>query len=174
MIPEPLTRAMEEALAEGVFPGAVLLVGTADAPIYHRSFGITSLDPKSGEATLETYYDLASLTKPLATAGVALLLIDRGEISLNDPVSRWVPSWTEGERGKATLAHLLSHSSALPAWRPFYQSLLDWQQRGEGKIGSDAARNYLYDLVKKEPLVYPVGTKSEYSDLGFILLGEIL
>jgi CubicO group peptidase (beta-lactamase class C family) len=171
---EKITQAMEKALLEEVFPGAVLLVASGGEPLYHRAFGKLSLRSEGEAVSLQTYYDLASLTKPLASAGIALRLADRGEISLDDPISRWVPSWGSGEKGKVTLFHLLSHSSGLPGWKPLYLEVLKWQEKGEGEIGSEEARRYLYERVHDEPLTRPAGASSEYSDLGFILLGEIL
>lgn len=169
-----IDQKMNEAVLAGVFPGAVLLVAKNNEMVCHRPFGKTALEPNANDVTLQTVYDLASLTKPLVTAGIALVLVDRKEITLSDPVSRWIPSWEAGEKGEATVYHLLSHSSGLPAWKPLYLDLLAWQERGEGMIGSHEAGEFLFNLVHDEPLSYPVGTKSVYSDLGFILLGEIL
>src|SRR5579863_4110772 len=171
---EELTRAMEDAVREGVFPAGVLLVGSPKGIVFQGAFGRTEAGSRSEETSGKTYFDLASLTKPLVTAAVALQLIERGEISLEDPVSRWISSWAGTGKSKVLLRHLLSHCSGLPAWRPLYEELLAWQGRGEGRIGTPEARRVLYERVHREELLYPVETRSEYSDLGFILLGEIL
>jgi CubicO group peptidase (beta-lactamase class C family) len=171
---DPIADAMQAAVEGGVFPGAVLLVRLRGATVYHRAFGWAALIPAKEPARLETIYDLASLTKPLATTTVVLRLIQDGRLSLEDPLQQHLPELKGGAIGEATVYHLLTHSSGLPAWRPLYERITEEDRRAPGFIGSPAARLLALTLIMKEPLETPAGTRSCYSDLGFILLGMLL
>ncbi|MEK6603035.1 MAG: serine hydrolase domain-containing protein, partial [Nitrospirota bacterium] len=124
-------------------------------------------------ATTDTIYDLASLTKPIATATAAALLVADGKLSLDDSLERFVPELTQGALRKATIRHLLNHSSGLPAWRPLYERIVPDGRTLRDRPLSDR-RAAIYDAIHREPPVEPVGGRCVYSDLGFILLGEIL
>ena len=156
---DPLTGLLEDGLAEGAFPGAVAAVGSADGT--HRVVAVGERDPEEGlAATPETVFDLASLTKPVVTATVALALTERGEIALSDSLGRHVPALEGTERGEVTLVELLTHTSGFqpyafdPAWTTAEETL-------EG----------LYDrsLVDVDP-----GERYEYSCLNFVHLAEAL
>lgn len=145
-------QAVRELLASSVgpvFPAAQLLVVDR---------GDTVLDEAVGDCTRATVFDLASLTKALATTTLAMRLVERGRLSLDDTVLPGVP-----------LRLLLCHASGLPAWRPFYQLLAP--RRGEP--GFDP-RRALVEAARAEPLERPPGTRSVYSDLGFLLLGDAI
>jgi CubicO group peptidase (beta-lactamase class C family) len=120
--------------------------------------------------TRATRFDLASLTKPLATTTAVMLLLDEGSLGLQDPVSRFLPGFESGEKSRVRIFHLLNHSSGLRAWRPYYRELGD----GRRIAGSPAGKKAIYEKVHAEKLNYTPGTQSLYSDLGFILLGEIV
>ena len=171
---DPIASAMHRALEEGVFPGAVLAVRLGGDVVYHRAFGLAARIPEQEPASLQTIYDLASLTKPLATAGALLCLVQDGKLSLDQRLDRLLGALEGCPVGPSTVLHLLNHSSGLPAWRPFYQSLtaLDGDQRGF--IGNHAARQAVLCDIGREALVYPLGARSLYSDLGFMLLGLIV
>ena len=107
--------AFKEALTEGVFPGAVLLAAKGEEVIYHEAFGSRSLVPEKTPLERDTIFDLASLTKPLATAPAIMLLVREKKIRLDDRVTRFFPNF--GVLGKMyiTFRHLLAHCSGLPA-----------------------------------------------------------
>ena len=161
---------MDRAVEEGIFPGAVLLVARRGKILFHKAFGYASLQPRKVPLSCSTRFDLASLTKPLATTTALMLLVDRDQISLSDPLLGWFPDFDQGLKKKVRLFHLLSHSSGLRAWRPYYREFIE-----NGRIiRSVRIRNAIYDRIHKESLTYRPGSRSLYSDLGFILAGEII
>ncbi|HEY4485088.1 MAG TPA: serine hydrolase domain-containing protein, partial [Nitrospiria bacterium] len=159
-----LQAALQSAVKRGVFAGAVLLVSRRGTVLFHEAAGYASLAPRKVRMTRSTVFDLASLTKPVATTTSVMRLVDRGVLSIDEPVRRRVPEFAGEGKEAVTIRNLLNHSSGLRAWEPFYK---------EGG-GSPAARRRILARVFSNPLVYPTGTKSIYSDLGFILLGEIV
>jgi len=171
---DPITSAMQSAAETGVFPGAVLLVRVRGRLAYQRAFGCAALVPEREPASLDTVYDLASLTKPLATATAVLCLVQDGRLDLGEPLQNLLSELKGSALGSATAAHLLSHSSGLPAWRPFYERLAEQDRTEPGFLGSAAAKHAVLDLIRQEALVAPVGSRSLYSDLGFMLLGLLV
>ena len=171
---DPIADAMQAAVEGGVFPGAVLLVRLRGATVYHRAFGCAALIPAKEPARLETIYDLASLTKPLATTTVVLRLVQDGRLGLDEPLRKHLGELEGSTIGDATLYHLLTHSSGLPAWRPLYERIVEEDRRTPGFLGSPAAKQLALTLIKEEPLEAPAGARSCYSDLGFILLGTLV
>lgn len=169
-----ITSAMQAAVEERIFPGAVLLVRFQGQPVYQGAFGLAALIPQSEPAALGTLYDLASLTKPLATTTAVLCLIQDGKLRLGDVLGTYFPELHDKAVGSATVFHLLHHSSGLPDWRPLYEQIDVLERRHPGFLGSEAAKNSAVESIGKEPLVHPLGTKSLYSDLGFILLGLLI
>lgn len=171
---DPIASAMQSAIEGGVFPGAVLLVRIRGRVAYLRAFGYAALIPQKEPACLETVYDLASLTKPLATATAVLCLVQDGRLSLEGPLHDILEELKEMEIGGATVFHLLNHSSGLPAWRPFYERIAEQDRTNPGFLGSKAARQAVLDTIGHETLVFPIGARSLYSDLGFMLLGLLV
>ena len=165
---EPLTDLLREAVHDGVFPGAVLLVQEGETVHYCEAVGSSTLFPTPQAMTRDTLFDLASVTKPIATATSILLLIHRGILSLDDPVSKWLPAFCGEGKAPVTLFHLLNHSSGLPAWKPFYTAI------SPDEAGSADAKHRILGEVMQTPLTYPPGQRSIYSDLGFMLLGAII
>jgi CubicO group peptidase (beta-lactamase class C family) len=149
-----------EAVSQRVFPGAVVEVGRSGGAEATVATGTLAYDAASPVASASTIYDLASLTKVLCTATLAAALMERGLITLDDPVRRWSDAWQNDDRRAVTIRHLLLHASGLPAHRRYFESL-------QGGPAFEAA-------IGREALEYPPGTKSVYSDPGFILLGRIL
>lgn len=165
---ESLARATETAAAlvaaevsAGALPGAVLVtgVGARTDPRVH-AFGRTALTGPSSPVTADTVYDLASLTKVTATLPAVLRLVDEGLVGLDDPVRRHLAGFTGPGKDRVTLRHLLTHTSGLPAHRPFHDL--------PGTPGTRLA------AVLREPLVSAPGTAVVYSDPGFIALGEVV
>ncbi|MDE3242728.1 MAG: beta-lactamase family protein [Nitrospirota bacterium] len=171
---DPIAGAMQSAVEAGVFPGAVLLVRLQGAIRYHRAFGLTASVPLPEPAHRDTIYDLASLTKPLATATAVLCLVQDGSLSLDRTVQDCLPELQGCPVGRATIAHLLTHSSGLPAWRPFYERVADQDKLQPGFLGSPAAKAYVLQLIGEEELLAPIGAQAVYSDLGFMLLGLLV
>jgi CubicO group peptidase (beta-lactamase class C family) len=172
--PDPITKAMNAAVDAGVFPGAVLHVRFRGRLVVHRAFGSAALVPAREPARLETIYDLASLTKPLATVTAVLCLVRDGRLAVEDRLAGHVGELTGSAIGEATVYHLLTHSSGLPAWRPLYERIAEEDRRMPGLLGSPAAEQLALTLIKQEPLEAPPGARSVYSDLGFILLGMVV
>ncbi|MGH9776490.1 MAG: glycoside hydrolase family 3 N-terminal domain-containing protein [Candidatus Acidiferrales bacterium] len=159
----PAEDLLEKAVADRAFPGGVLAVGFRNQ-ICVYPFGRFAYSAKSPAVTADTIYDVASLTKPVVTTSAVMLLAAAGQLDLDAPISRYLPEWTVGPnpawRQKVTVRDLLLHNSGLPAHRDYYRSA---KSKSEVLAGTFA-----------EPLVSEPGTKVEYSDLGFILLGEIV
>ncbi|MGE0591165.1 MAG: serine hydrolase domain-containing protein [Vicinamibacterales bacterium] len=150
--------ALERAMADRVCPGAVIEVGTATSPIWQEAFGRLSYDGPA--ATLATVYDLASLTKVLATSALFMQRLERGEFGLDDTVAEKLATWVGPDREAVSIADLLTHRSGLPAHRPLYQHLV-------GRRAFEAA-------IAASPLTARLGTRAVYSDLGFMVLGFLL
>jgi CubicO group peptidase (beta-lactamase class C family) len=155
-VADTLRRFLLEEIEGGAFPGASALVGSSDAVIEEAVAGAAAVDPSREELSESTLFDLASLTKPLATT--ALFAAARG-LDLADPPGRFFPGWKRTRYEGITLEHLLTHTSGLPAWFPLYV-------RGEGALA------YRRTLGELEPDAAP-GSRVVYSDLNFLLLGEI-
>jgi CubicO group peptidase (beta-lactamase class C family) len=162
--PDGLARAGEiigTAVAGGRVPGAVVAAGRGPVPLATWVVGQADTTPGSARAmAADTLFDLASLTKVVAATTAVLALAGRGELGLADPVTRYLPGFTACRQGPVTIRHLLTHTSGLPDTRKFYR----W-------CGS--REELLRDLLAT-PLEMPPGTGVTYSDLGFIVLGEIV
>ena len=150
-------RVLADAITARIFPGAVVEVGRAADAFFTLDAGRRTYATDAAIVDAGTIYDLASLTKVLATAALLAGEVERGRMRLNDRVRHWVPSWTGDDRQAVTLQDLLEHASGLPAHRPYYET-----RRGRGS----------FELaICEEPLAYLPRTQSIYSDPGFMLLG---
>ena len=165
---ERIHETMRRAVGEGVFPGAVLWVSVRGSTVVHESFGRASLRPDAVPATRDTVYDLASLTKAIVATTCIAILTGRSRLSLDRPVAKIIPAFRGPGKETITLAQVLNHASGLPAWRPLFEGI------DPSEVGTTAGKSRILESVCREPLVYPAGTKSVYSDIGFILLGHLL
>jgi len=147
---------LEQAIAAKTFPAAAAEVGDSATVLWREARGTLTFDRDAPDACAETIFDLASLTKPIATTTVVLDLIDRGLLALEDPVSSYFTEWIGRDRESVTIQDLLEHASGLPA------RLLDRPP--------EVAREFEHDICAM-PLEYAPRTRSLYSDLDFILLG---
>jgi len=163
---EPLARAMNRAVQEGVFPGGVLLAAYKGEVAAACPAGRLTLDPESPAVNLGTIYDLASLTKVLSTAILTMVFIERGHFALETTLNELWPGPVPEDKKALTLTQLLNHTTGLPAWRPYYEIL--------EIIPIDSRRSRAAELILDESLESVPGERSEYSDLNFILLGLIL
>lgn len=171
----PVEEAFREAVAQGFFPGAVLLVSKGDEVVLERAFGLRSLVPEKSPMQLETIFDLASLTKPLATTTAIMLLVKEKKIRLDDRFTRFFPNFGVLGKTHVTFRHLLAHSSGLPAWKPYYQEIIKGQKEGRiNFVVSRAAKSYVFEKIHRERPASLPGIQSLYSDLGFMLLGELI
>ncbi|NNF27410.1 MAG: serine hydrolase [Gemmatimonadetes bacterium] len=180
--------AVSDWIGRAVIPGAVLRVSTAEGVVLERAYGWAQtfeyrggqyerwLGAPSGAGTREasglrrldepramttgTRFDLASVTKVMATTFALMTLVEEGRVDLDRPVSTWWPEVTGGGKEAITPRHLLTHTSGLAQWRPVYY----------GAEGPDQA----YASVLEFPLSWPVGEERHYSDLGFMLLGGLV
>jgi len=150
-----------DGVTRGVYPGAAVVIGTSSRILYARGYGHFTWNASSRAVDPDsTIWDLASLTKVVATTGAIALLVDRGRVTLDDPVSRYLPRFTGAGRERVTVRMLLDHTSGLPAG-------LDPSARPRG-------RDSVLALLYRTPLRRAPGTKEQYSDLNAILLGLIV
>jgi serine-type D-Ala-D-Ala carboxypeptidase len=154
----PVEEFLAREVADGSFPGAVALVGSAQRVLEIAAAGHACVEPGEVDASVETLFDLASLTKPLSTG--ALAAVAAGALSLEATPGRYFDGWRKTRFDGITIEHLLTHTSGLAAWYPMYV-------RGEGAVA------YRRTLSEMEPEAAP-GERVIYSDLNFLLLGDIL
>ncbi|HNP31265.1 MAG TPA: serine hydrolase, partial [Nitrospirales bacterium] len=169
---DPITRILLEGIHAQVFPGAVLFVRHHGYIRVHQAVGLTSVLPDAHPVQLQTIYDIASLTKPLATASAILLLVQDGLLELTMPIGVLLPETKHFPLGRVPLRDVLCHQSGLPAWRPFYQSF-------PPALSSDASQRKeraraILELILKEPVEAVSPPKSLYSDLGYMVLGFVV
>ena len=153
-------HVIQQAIASRVTPCAVVEVGRHSGVTWRVASGRLTYDADARATGTETVFDLASLTKVLATTSLAMRLVDEGRLDLQARVADLLPSWRGVGREAVKVADLLAHSSGLPAHRPLCRSC--------------ASREEFERAICSEPLEFTPGTASVYSDLGFILLGFLL
>lgn len=158
---EPLDALVQDGVRRGVYPGAALVVGNSRAILHARGFGHFTWNERSAVPTPDsTVWDIASLTKVVATTGAAALLVDQGRLSLDAAVGRFLPRFRGDGRDQVTVRMLLDHTSGLPPW-------VDLARLSRDRAGA-------LDLLYATPLRRPPGTRAEYSDLNAILLGLVI
>ena len=170
----PIHTALQAAVDDGTFPGAVLAVRLRGMFVYEGAVGRLSSQNPGEAVTIHTCYDLASLTKVLATTTAVVLLIQRGRLRLEDRIDHLLNELQGSAAGAASIHHLLTHSSGLPGWRPYYERLASLEAGQSGFPGRPAAREAVLGYMAQEELVYERGSRSLYSDLGFMLLGWVV
>jgi len=169
---DPITRILYEGYQAGVFPGAVLFVRHKGNIRVHQAVGLTSSFPDSPSVQLNTLYDLASLTKPLATVSSLLILVQEGRLDLSQPVESFLEETKGSPLGQVFLQHLLSHQSGLPALREFYQTFSPvFPVESEFRQMRIQA---ILEMMIKEPIDRASSPPSVYSDLGYMVLGFVV
>jgi CubicO group peptidase (beta-lactamase class C family) len=158
-------RMMRAALGQGIFPGAVLTVRFRGKIVFHQAYGFADLFSRR-KMNRETIFDLASLTKPLATALVVMWMVQHGRMELDQPIAAYCPELYRTDKGALTVRQMISHRSGLPAWRPYYLRLR--------QLPENERMSLLRQWLLSEKLLGQPGSRVEYSDLGFILLQWIL
>ncbi len=154
----PVARLIDDAVRRRAFPCAVVEVGCTEGPVWCHAAGALSYGGDAA-ATADTVFDLASLTKVLATTTVVMRLVEAGALALDEPVAGRIADWRGSDRGAVTVADLLEHAGGLTAHLPFFRD-----HRG---------RPDYQHAISTLPLEYPPRSRSVYSDLGFILLAFI-
>lgn len=157
------TRAAEvvfQGHTDRAYPAAVVEVGNTQGVLWREAFGHSDYGPDARPTRDDTVFDLASLTKVMVTTTLAMRMVEGGRMALTDPIKRWITEWRSKDRDGVTLRALLTHSSGLTAWLPFYRD--------------HVGRRDFQHAICTLPLEYPPDTQSLYSDLGFMLLGFIL
>jgi CubicO group peptidase (beta-lactamase class C family) len=168
-------RGFAEAVEQGVIPGATIVVRLGGEVVFEGAFGFRSIMPDRHPMRIETVFDLSSLTKPLATTIAVILLMRDGKLRLDDRVTRFFHDFGVHGKGRITFRHLLAHCSGLAAWRPFYQQIADIERSGKVNfMASRGAKEYVYEQIHREKPESTPTTKTVYSDLNFMLLGEVI
>lgn len=156
---------IQEAIRDHKIPGAVLLVGHGGKVVYRKAYGARALEPRREAMTADTIFDLASLTKVVATTTCVMRLFELGKIKLNDPVARYLPEFAQNGKDDITVRQLLVHYSGLR--EDLDLSDKNAKDKWEGK---DTA----YRMAFAEKLVFPAGSRFLYSDINFITLGALV
>ncbi len=165
----PIDSLVHEAISSGLFPGCALTVARNSRTVLTRAWGNLTFAPWTPPVTTNsTYFDLASLTKPVATACAIMTLQAKGILDISTHVNEIIRNVPEN-KAHITIRHLLTHSSGLPAHRVFYRKWLP-----ETKQGNLPSRARITAAVLNEPLEYQPGRQSIYSDPGYMLLGCII
>lgn len=162
---KPVCYKMAQGVNEEVFPGGVLLVSVGDTLVCHNAFGVKDIFTKN-RVEKNSVFDLASLTKPLATAMAVAKLIEKKHLKLNQSIGEFIPAAQGTDKCNITLESLLRHCSGLPAHRPYYTKLVS--------IKPEKRQEVLCAMLLQEPLVYEPDTREIYSDLGYMLLARIV
>jgi len=151
---------MNTAVARGTIPGGVVLIGHSGKVVYRKAYGMRSLEPVKEVMTVDTIFDLASLTKCIAAATSVMKLVQEGKVRLNDPVAAYLPEFAKNGKGDITVRELLTHYSGLTE---------DLDMKTEWK-GRDVA----YQMVMDQKPVFPPGSRFLYSDINFETLGFLV
>ncbi len=151
---------VETAIEDSAFPGATLLVAKDGVIVWNKAYGTYDYSENSQLVDVNSMYDLASVTKVIATTSAVMRLYDEGKLKLDDPVIKYIPQFGQNGKEHITLYNLLVHDSGLPAWIRFYDFCNDPQ--------------CVLDSVYAAKLVYKTGDSSVYSDLGLITMGKVI
>jgi uncharacterized protein YbbC (DUF1343 family)/CubicO group peptidase (beta-lactamase class C family) len=155
-----IDELVNKDIADKKLPGGVVVIGRKGKIVYRKAFGNRALLPNVEKMTIDTIFDAASLTKPVATATSIMILIEQGKIRLNDTIGKFIPEIQISEAKNITILQLLTHTSG-------YAPDFDLRKKWTGNDG-------MLEALKIEKPVNPAGTKFVYSDIGFIVLGEIV
>lgn len=162
-----LDLVLKSYVDSGLIPGAVLQVQYKNEVIYRKAKGYANRFDSAGKElkkpekmTVKHLFDIASLTKVTGTTTAILLLTDQGKLHPDDVVGKYIPAFSTPDKKEITIRHLLTHTAGLYEWYPLYYRA--------------HTRDETYELIASLPLKYPVGKERHYSDLGFIILGQII
>jgi CubicO group peptidase (beta-lactamase class C family) len=152
------------SISDSAFPGAVLLIQKEGKIIHQKAFGFYTYDSSSGRVSVNTIYDLASLTKVIATTTATMICYDRGLFKLDDKVAEYLPKFGVKGKENVTIRNLLVHDSGLRPDIPSYRAFDSIKNKEQGVMNE----------IFNDTLVYQTGENMVYSDLNFILMGKII
>jgi serine-type D-Ala-D-Ala carboxypeptidase len=156
-----LDEVVRQGIRQGIYPGAVVVVGRRDSVLYARGYGRFTWRASSPVPTPDsTLWDIASITKVVGTASGAMRLVDAGRLELDAPVGRYLPRFSGGAKDQVTIRMLLDHTSGLRSYAPLFKLA--------------RTRESAIDLIYAEPVVRTPGEKPVYSDLNAIVLGLVI
>jgi serine-type D-Ala-D-Ala carboxypeptidase len=162
-----VTEFLEKQTAQLTIPSAVIEIKQGNHVLLKKAFGYAQIKgfdqqklPKPEKATLEHQYDIASLTKVVGTTTAIMRLIDAQKLQVDEPVGKYIEAFNSPDKKAITIRHLLTHTAGLYEWYPLYYYCQNKAQT--------------YEFIGKLPLKFPVGKERRYSDLGFVLLGQII
>jgi len=171
-------REIDKAIGRAEIPGAVVgakMPKDGETLEHYSERGLAVLQPERIPMTRKTIFDLASLTKPIATTTATLLLVNEGSVELDAPVAKYLPSFAERDKEAVTIRHLLTHSSGLKPWRAYHEIFLKKERKtGETIIGTPEARASVIDRTVRSAPVHEPGEAAVYGDLDFIVLGAVV
>lgn len=162
---QQVDRVVGEAIEDGTIPGAVLLVSRGGRVVHYKAYGLRSLEPEVERMTLDTIFDMASVTKPLATAASVMKLVEEGKIRLQDRVSVYLPEFDSAGKGSIRVAQLLTHTSGLAAGVPVSTI--------SSEYGAYCPEAVWWWVVENPPRIAP-GTGFLYSDLNYLTLARLV
>jgi CubicO group peptidase (beta-lactamase class C family) len=155
-------RAVQAGIRDGLYPGAVVVIGRRDSILYSRGYGHFTWNPSSPVPHADsTLWDIASITKVVATAASAMRLVDQDRLDLDARVGRYLPRFSGGLKNQVSVRMLLDHTSGLKSYVPIYKT-------------AGRSRSRMISLLYAQPLVRPPGDSAQYSDLNAMLLGLLI
>jgi uncharacterized protein YbbC (DUF1343 family)/CubicO group peptidase (beta-lactamase class C family) len=155
-----MDAVVAQSIARREMPGAVVLVGRRGRVVWRKAYGAREVEPAREQMTADTIFDLASLTKVVATATSIMILVERGQVRLNDSLTRYIPEFKDEGRERVTIEHLLTHRAG---FAPDFDLAQQWSGYDE------AIKRLSFEKLRSAP-----GARFVYSDLGFIALGEVV
>jgi len=164
MAKDRISEAIQQAISQGIFPGAVILCAVNQKIIFHESYGMADVFKKR-KMRKDSIFDLASLTKPLATTLAVSKLIERHQIFLDQKIGSILEAFNSSETADITVDMLLRHTSGFPAFRDYFKKIMKT---------NEIPRQYLRHLLVHEALENKIDTCQVYSDLGFMVLAWII
>jgi CubicO group peptidase (beta-lactamase class C family) len=162
---ESIDALMRKATAEGIFPGGALFFSKSGRILFDEVYGYANIFDRR-PVTRKTFFDLASLTKPLATAMAVLTLVQQGKITLDQTLGEIIGCFRNTPKDSIRIHHLLCHNSGLPAYQPYFKEIIH--------AASAEKKRMLQRFLIQEPLIYGIGAKTLYSDIGFMILEWVI
>lgn len=167
VVAHTIDSILKNRVNTGQIPGAVVEVKIGEELIIKQAYGYAQkydyahkLLARPDTMTVGTLFDIASLTKVVGTTTSIMLLVDRGLVHIDDPVSKYIKAFASADKASITIRHLLRHTAGLYEWYPMYYRA--------------SSKEETFRLIGELPLAFPVGAGRHYSDLGFTVLGEII
>jgi serine-type D-Ala-D-Ala carboxypeptidase len=158
---ESIDTLMRKAVEKGIFPGAALLFSKADRILFNEVYGYSNIF-EGRPVSRSTLFDLASLTKPIATAMAVLSLLQQDRIKLEQPLGEIIGQFQKTSKAGIQIRHLLAHNSGLPAYQPYFLKI--------SEVTPSERKHMLQKLLIEEPMISDIGAQTIYSDIGFMIL----